>query len=239
MRRRGFLAGMASGALSVGLAACSPQTQPAPVDDLAKHRPDDPATSSHHQPGATSLPPAAAMLVALDVTTTHRDKLQQLLELLTRRIRGLHLGPATGNAMTVTVAVGAGLFHGPLGLSGLRPSRLTVMPRFPNDALDRSWSHGDLLVQVCAARADVARAGLRRLLNSTDALAQRRWVIDGFRPENLVTEQVATTPNLFGFREGAGNPDPGDQTLMDQLVWVQPGSGEPAWTAGEPTRWSG
>ena len=231
MRRRGFLAGMASGALSAGLAACSPETHPAPVEEPGKHRPDAPSISSH-QPGVTSLPPAAAALVALDLTTTHGDKLQLLLRLLTRRIRRPHLRGAAADAMTVTVAVGAGLFHSRLGLSELRPSRLTAMPRFPNDVLDRSWSHGDLLVQVCAERPDIARGGLRRLLDSTEALVQPRWAIDGFRPEHRVTGQVATTRNLFGFREGAGNPDSGDQTLMDRLVWVQPDSGEPAWTAG-------
>jgi len=65
MRRRGFLAGVASGALSAGLAGCRPQTHSAPVGESAKHRPDSPSTSSH-QPGVTSVPPAAA-LVALDL----------------------------------------------------------------------------------------------------------------------------------------------------------------------------
>lgn len=178
----------------------------------------------------TSLPPAAAALVALDLAIISRNQLQQLLVSLTRRIRLLHLHAAAG--MTVTLAVGVGLFRRHPGLSELRPSGLTAMPRFPNDALDRSWSHGDLLVQVCAERPDVAQAGLRRLLYRTDALLQRRWAIDGFRPENQVTGQVATTRNLFGFREGVGNPDPGDRVLMDRLVWVQPDSGEPAWTVG-------
>jgi deferrochelatase/peroxidase EfeB len=117
-------------------------------------------------------------------------------------------------------------------LSYLRPARLTTMPGFPNDALDPSWSHGDLLLQVCAQRPDGVRAVLRQLLHRTGALLQPRWSIDGFRPENQVTGQVATTRNLFGFREGVGNPDPSDQALMDKLVWVRPGSGEPAWTAG-------
>lgn len=173
---------MASGALSAGLAACSPETHPPPVEEPAKHRPDDPSTSSHHQPGVTSVPPAAAALAALDLTAIHRDKLQRLLRLLTRRIQRPQLRAATADALTVTVAVGAGLSHSRLGLSELCPSRLTAMPRFPNDALDRSWSHGDLLVQVCAARPDVARAGLQRVLDGTDALVQRRWAIEGSGP---------------------------------------------------------
>ena len=66
-----------------------------------------------------------------------------------------------------------------------------------------------------------------------DGLVQPRWSIAGFRPEHQVNGQLATTRNLFGFREGIGNPDPDDHALMDKLLWVQPdGSGEPAWTAG-------
>jgi deferrochelatase/peroxidase EfeB len=232
MRRRGFLAGIASGALSAGVAACSPGTGPTPVDELANRSVDGPATISNHQPGVTTTPPAAAALVALDLTTTNRDQLHQLLVLLTRRIRQHQMRSSAGSGITVTLAAGAGLFHRRLGLFDLRPTRLTAMPHFPNDALDPAWSHGDLLLQVCAERPDAARAALRRLLHRTGALLEPRWSIDGFRPEHRVTGQVATTRNLFGFREGVGNPDPSDQALMDKLVWVQPGSGEPAWTAG-------
>ena len=38
--------------------------------------------------------------------------------------------------------------------------------------------------------------------------------------------------NLFAFRDGTANPDVTDPTTMNQLIWVQPGSGEPAWAAG-------
>jgi deferrochelatase/peroxidase EfeB len=64
-------------------------------------------------------------------------------------------------------------------------------------------------------------------------MVQPRWSIAGFRPENhLEPTGVATTRNLFGFREGAGNPNPRDQAQMDRLVWVRPDGGELAWTAG-------
>jgi deferrochelatase/peroxidase EfeB len=39
--------------------------------------------------------------------------------------------------------------------------------------------------------------------------------------------------NLFAFRDGTANPHVDDGTLMNQLIWVQPGAqGEPSWTAG-------
>jgi deferrochelatase/peroxidase EfeB len=232
MRRRQFLAGVATGALSMGAGACSLGSPPVPPDVAAKPRPSRLAASRNHQAGVTTIPPVAASLTALDLTKAGHDQLHKLLQLLTKQIRHQQLRSSGSSGAAVTVAVGSGLFDTHPDLASLRPRRLTAMASFPNDVLDPPWCHGDLLVQVCAERPDAARAGLRRLLHSTDALLQRRWAIDGFRPEQQVTGQVATTRNLFGFREGAGNPDPGDQALMDQLVWVQPDSGEPAWTAG-------
>jgi deferrochelatase/peroxidase EfeB len=165
----------------------------------------------------------------MDLTAERPGQLAELFRLLTTRIRRLR---ADGPGVSVTVAVGAGLFRQPLSLSQLLPSRLTAMPSFPNDVLDPAWCHGDLLLQVCAQRPDAARAALQGLLRHTDAMVRPRWSVAGFRPENQLTGPVATTRNLFGFREGAGNPDPADQALMERLVWVQPDSGEPAWTAG-------
>jgi deferrochelatase/peroxidase EfeB len=113
------------------------------------------------------------------------------------------------------------------------------MPRFPNDALMPSWSHGDLLLQIGAQRPETLRAELRRLLQGTAALIRPRWSIHGFRPENQRTGNLMTTRNLFGFREGIGNSNPADPTLMDQLVWVQSGGNEPPGPLAAPTRWSG
>jgi deferrochelatase/peroxidase EfeB len=203
------------------------------VDEPAKRRSDLPFIPGNRQAGVTTAPSAAASLVALDVTRAGHDQLLELLQLLTNQIRHLRLRSSTSAGVTVTVAVGAGLFDKHPDLAGLRPRRLTVMPSFPNDALDPAWCHGDLLLQVCAERPSTVRVALGRLLRSASAMVRPRWSIAGFRPENQVTPSgVATTRNLFGFREGAGNPNPSDQRLMDKLVWVQPDSGEPAWTAG-------
>ncbi|HEY2055445.1 MAG TPA: Dyp-type peroxidase [Solirubrobacterales bacterium] len=56
--------------------------------------------------------------------------------------------------------------------------------------------------------------------------------MDGFQSAQRGPTPRSSTRNLFGFRDGTANPDPADAELMDKLVWVQPGSGEPAWTAG-------
>jgi deferrochelatase/peroxidase EfeB len=172
-------------------------------------------------------------LVSLDLAaTTSRGQLLGLFQLLTKRTLLLQGWSSAAGDMTVTVAVGAGLFGERLGRSALRPLRLTAMPQFPNDVLDPRSCHGDLLLQVCAERPSAAQAALRHLLRGTETAVRPRWSINGFRPENQITGHLATTRNLFGFREGIGNPDPGDKALMDRLVWVQPSSGEPAWTVG-------
>jgi deferrochelatase/peroxidase EfeB len=173
------------------------------------------------------------LLAAVDLTAERRDHVTRLFRLLTMRIRMLQADSPAGSGVSVTVAVGTGLFRQDLGLAQLRPSRLTPMPSFPNDALDPGWCHGDLLLQVCAQRPGAARAALQELLGNSVAVVRPRWSLTGFRPQNTVTASgAATTRNLFGFREGVGNPDPRDQALMNRLVWVQPDRGEPAWTAG-------
>ncbi|MFI9811358.1 Dyp-type peroxidase [Saccharothrix variisporea] len=116
------------------------------------------------------------------------------------------LGPS------VTVAVGASLFDGRFGTLD-RPRLLEPMPEFRNDVLKPEWCHGDLLLQVPGGTT-VDLPGLRP-----------RWRVDGFLPSG-------EPRNLFGFREGAGNPDHGDPALMDELVWVGSGDDEPAWCVG-------
>lgn len=169
-------------------------------------------------------------MIAFDVTGAARDVVAALVGDLAAQADEVHAA-AGGSAATVTIAVGASLFDGRFGLAGLRPVGLGEMPAFPNDVLDTHWCHGDLLVQVCAQdkqRVDAVAADLRRAVG--DRLRER-WRVAGFRPENGVSPGgLPTTRNLFGFREGAGNPSPGDAALMDQLIWVD--AGEPAWAAG-------
>jgi deferrochelatase/peroxidase EfeB len=230
MKRRAFLAG-AAGSMLVAAGCAEKPVRPShnPVVDS---RPKQRSSLGLHQPGISTPPAAAAMVAALDLAPINRERVASLLQRLTKRISLLRSSPGAGSRVVVTAAVGAALFRERLGLDGLRPRRLTTMTRFSNDVLDPRWCHGDLLLQVCAERPSAARAALRYLLDGSEAVVQPRWSIAGFRPQNQMNGQVATTRNLFGFREGAGNPDPNDQTLMDRLVWVQPGSGEPAWAAG-------
>jgi deferrochelatase/peroxidase EfeB len=172
------------------------------------------------QPGVVSSPPASAVVAAFDVAVRDVERL----------FRGV--SAAIGDA-EVTVAVGASLFDGRFGLAGLAPRRLTIMPSFPNDVLDPARCHGDLLVQVCAADSQAANAVLKRITDAAGSALVARWSVEGFRDEKTVTvDGKPSNRDLFGFREGVGNPDPRDGGLMDRLVWVAGGGGEPGWAVG-------
>jgi deferrochelatase/peroxidase EfeB len=160
----------------------------------------------HHQPGVVTPASPVTELVAYDVTARDGDELGTVLRALSSPVAGASL----------TIAAGAALFDARFGIP--RPQRLTQMPSFRSDVLDPAVCHGDLLVQIGADTQDRIDATLARQI----PFVTERWRIAG-------THQ---TRNLFGFREGAGNPDPADAALMDQHIWVGPGSSEPGWCVG-------
>ncbi|BFU45531.1 Dyp-type peroxidase [Krasilnikovia sp. MM14-A1004] len=208
MRRRDILTAAAAAST---LAGCVP----------AAGRIVAPPPKRDHQPGVVTPPPGFATLVALDVTGSRPDR---PLAALAARIEA-------ATPATVTLGVGASLFDDRFPLSRVRPRALATMPAFPSDVLDPARCHGDLLLQVGAASAEEARVTADDLVRAADGGVRTRWRMDGYRTENTVTAAgLPTTRNLFGFREGAGNPDPRDGALMDRLVWAD--EGEPAWAAG-------
>jgi deferrochelatase/peroxidase EfeB len=202
-----------------------------------------------HQAGILTPPQRHGAFVSFDVTARDRAELAELLRTLTERLRFLTaggspvplgvgeppadsgmLGPVVpADRLTGTVAVGASLFDGRYGLAAQRPRRLRAMDVFPDDAPDEAWCHGDLLLQLCADNPDTVLHALRDVARHTRGLMQVRWRIDGF----VSPPRPSGTPrNLLGFRDGTANPDRGDAALMDRLIWVQAGAGEPQWAVG-------
>ena len=98
------------------------------------------------------------------------------------------LGPINApDSLTVTIAFGGSLFDDRYGLAAKRPRRLTRMPNFPNDELDPARSHGDVLLQICAAQRDTVVHTLRELVRSVRgvvaaALEHRRVLQRQARP---------------------------------------------------------
>ena len=208
-----------------------------------------------HQPGIATTPPAALLLGAFDVVVTGQAALRDLLRRWSDAARVLMdgallsasdlgvvpgdgaAGPAdsgetrglTAENLTVTFGLGPGVFDGRFGVAARKPAGFGALPAMPGDELDLARSGGDLLIQVCADDAVVAFHAMRQLTRLAADVAEPRWTQRGFGA--TATFRGTQTPrNLFGQKDGTGNPQPG--TLgFDPVVWVQPDD-SPNWLAG-------
>jgi deferrochelatase/peroxidase EfeB len=136
--------------------------------------------------------------------------------------------------LTITVSVGESLFDERFGLAEAKPRHLSRMVGFPNDALEADQCHGDLTLQFCANTPDSNIHALRDIVKNLPDLLFVRWKQEGTVPPQAPAkpgEPEQSARNFLGFRDGSANPDSNDARLMDTLVWVQPGSDEPAWAA--------
>jgi deferrochelatase/peroxidase EfeB len=251
--RRDLLTGLAGGAIGLGLGS---QARATPAETLP---PGDDGTEDRqpfyglHQSGVITPQPAAALIASFDVLAEDRAGLGRLFRTLTERIDFLMKGgeapaldpryppPDSGllgpivfpDNLTVTVALGASLFDDRYGLQKVRPTRLVSMERFSNDALDAHLCHGDIVLQFCSNTAETNIHALRDILKRTPDLLALRWKIDGFLPPHTIKKLgKETVRNLLGFKDGTANLDASDETLMNEIVWVQPHVDEPAWTSG-------
>jgi deferrochelatase/peroxidase EfeB len=257
-RRRVLLGLGAAGAALAGsglscpvMAAAPAQVTEAPKSEKTQDRHD---YHGQHQAGIVTPRPAAGMVVAFDVLASDREDLERLFRTLDERIRFLMtggpveqidpklppvdsgiLGPVvTPDNLTITVSVGESLFDERFGLADVKPTRLSRMVGFPNDALDADQCHGDLSVQFCANTPDSNIHALRDIVKNLPDLLFVRWKQEGSVPAQAPTkpgEPEQSARNFLGFRDGSANPDSNDNRLMNALVWVQPGSDEPAWAA--------
>ncbi len=141
--------------------------------------------------------------------------------------------PASG--LTVTIGLGPSLFERDgvdrFGLDGQRPAELEPLPSFDGDALEPAWSDGDLGVQVCADDPQVAVHAIRNLARIAGGRAAIRWSQMGFTRTPTNTAGQATPRNLMGFKDGTNNILGANEAVVEQHVWLPPGS-VPAWLAG-------
>src|SRR5271154_3969482 len=202
-----------------------------------------------HQAAVLSEPTAATGFAAFDVTVASRAELRDLLRTITERLRMLYagglptnLGPASppedngvlgpslpSQQVAFMLGMGVTLFDERFGLASKRPAKLSVMHSFPNDNLNLAQCGGGLSVQVCAENSDTVVPALRDVAKPTRGGMQPRGRIDGFKSP---PRPSGTPRNLLGFKDGIANPSTADDVDMQQLVWVQRGGSEPAWTAG-------
>jgi len=246
--RRGFLSAATATAASAGIAGVAASAATGRSETLATASAAEPFHGTH-QHGILTPPQPAASFIALDVTAASRAELADLLKTVTERARFLTAGgtpPDPGltapprdsgvlgpdvvpDDLTVTLSVGASLFDDRFGLATRKPERLRTMDEFPDDSLRREVCDGDLLLQVCAAHRDTVTHAVREIARATRGAMQVRWRQDGF----VSPPRPSGTPrNLMGFKDGTGNPDTTDASLMSRLVWAKGGGQEPAWVAG-------
>ena len=95
------------------------------------------------------------------------------------------------------------------------------MPVFPNDEPHPTTSHGDLLVQICGGTEDTVTHALRRLMRVTRASLTLRWMCRGFVRPNTLDRRAGVDAQPARVQGRHGQPDAGDDALMDELVWVQ------------------
>ena len=250
--------GVAGAALAGGALSCPALAASNPGNAQVAQAPSSDKTQDHHdfyglhQNGIVTPRPAAGMLVAFDVLATNREDLERLLRTLNERIAFLVkggpvaqvdpklppvdsgiLGPVvTPDNLTITVSVGESLFDERFALASVKPKRLSRMQGFPNDALDPAQCHGDLSLQFCANTADTNIHALRDIVKNLPDLLLVRWKQEGTVPPQAPVkpgEPAQSARNFLGFRDGSANPDSNDNTAMNQIVWVQPDSGEPQW----------
>ena len=249
--RRGFLGGSAVAVLSTAaggsvLASCSKDAR---ADAERRQRI---GFEGVHQQGIVTPAQQHAIVVAFICVAADAVALQVMFRTLTTEVRDLMSGavaptldpllapvdnlivgvqPPADN-LTVTVGVGASLFDDRFGLRARKPTQLRPMPTFPNDKPDQARLHGDVVIQICAETPEMCNHTLRRLMRATRDSLVLKWMLPGFTQPNTLGTGRASPRNLLGFKDGTANPNHAEDALMDELVWVQAGDDEPAWTAG-------
>ncbi|MFL6121652.1 iron uptake transporter deferrochelatase/peroxidase subunit [Actinophytocola sp.] len=205
-----------------------------------------------HQAGIVTPAQDRMHFVALDVTTTDRAELIQLLKDWTvaadRMTRGLEAKPdgAVGglpdaapadtgealdlaaSALTLTIGFGRSLFDDRFGLAPHLPEALAPLPHFPADDLDPKRSDGDLCLQACANDPQVAVHAIRNLVRLGFGKVAVRWSQLGFGRTSSTSKSQATPRNLFGFKDGTRNLKAEETDLLTKHVWVAKDDG-PNW----------
>jgi deferrochelatase/peroxidase EfeB len=252
--RRRLLQGLGAGSfVALGMNPASGTRADCQPDQESDGTLDSQPFHGPRQAGVVTPQPAAALFASFDVLANDRASLEKLLRTVTKHITLLTQGgpaptldpklppPDSGllgpviypDNLTMTVAVGASLFDDRFGIALSKPRHLITMEQFPNDALDRKLCHGDLMLQICSNTSETNIHALRDVIKNLPDLLALRWKLDGFLPPNTIKRAGKdTVRNLLGFKDGTANLAVSDSALMERMVWVQPGSDEPAWTAG-------
>ncbi len=244
MRRRTFLtAGAAAGvgaALDRALGGAEATAAPPPDATAAALAEVHPFVGRTQQ-GVTTPQQRFAVFAAFDAVAADRGALGDALQAISDRARRLTAGdrallgnpgegptPDSGllgvrmapDGLTVTVGLGSSLFDDRYGLADRRPRGLKAMSTFPDDDLDATQCHGDVLLQLCAHSQETLVNALRDLMRATRGALAIRWKVEGFKSG---ARERGASRNLLGFKDGTSNPETTDSQAMDRLVWTPEG----------------
>jgi dye decolorizing peroxidase len=232
-RRRLLTGGAVAGLSAVagaGVVAAGGREKPVPA---AASTPLDTGTATvdfhgARQAGVSQDPPAHAAFVAFTLPAgTDKRALARMLRLLSDDAARLTQGiPALGDTdatlavlparLTVTFGFGPGLYRA----AGLA-SPVADLPAFTIDRLERRWSGGDLLLQICADDPLTVAHTQRMLIKDARPFAAVRWVQQGFRRSPGVQAPEHTQRNVLGQLDGTANPRGAE---IDPAVWNPDGS---------------
>ncbi|QIM65464.1 iron uptake transporter deferrochelatase/peroxidase subunit [Frederiksenia canicola] len=185
-----------------------------------------------HQQGIATPAQKQIYFMVLDLHTTDLAKIKEMFQTWTAYSANLTAGKNvkpygpnpyvppddTGEAdglnphnLTLTFGVSPSFFE-KLGIAKLKPELLKNLPHFPRDQLREEYRHGDICIQACADDPQVAFHAVRNLVRIARSNITMRWSQSGFNS----FEGSDTPRNLFGFKDGTGNPQGKD---LDKTVW--------------------
>ena len=247
--KRNLFKGLAVGAAAAGLAACGLSGKDQSAEGSTAQ--NSGSSAEHHseqsfpfygthQAGITTPHQQFAIMAAFDVLAKTSKDLEHLFRAITARADFLTKSgelqdgdpklPPQGSGilgkvikpdgLTITLSVGNSLFDERFGLAPHKPKHLQEMKDFPNDKLQREWCDGDISLQICAFSPETCQNALRDLIKN----------IDGFLPK--AEPGALDARNLFGFRDGSGNPDVSKPETADAVVWsgvAENSKDEPVW----------
>lgn len=116
--------------------------------------------------------------------------------------------------LTLTFGVSPSFFD-KLNIADLKPKELADLPHFPRDQLKEHYTGGDICIQACADDPQVAFHAVRNLVRIARSAVTMRWSQSGFNS----FEGTDTPRNLFGFKDGTGNPQ--EPQKLAETVWVK------------------
>lgn len=193
-----------------------------------------------HQAGILTPQPAAARIIAWDLTETTTSALARLLKAWSGAIAALMAGRSTtddptpelarqSTSLAITVGLGTSVFAWP-ALAAQAPVGFAPLPALSRDELDAQRSDGDLITIISADDATTIAYAARTLARLAAGLTAPRWSRSGSWRGVDDEGRAVTGRSLAGPLVGSANPTGAD---LESAVWL--GSDAPAWCIGGTT----